>query len=90
MIEIIKVLRIERLDEFRLRLHFSDGSVGDRDFFDIVGEGGPMVEPLREPGYFARVFLELGTLTWPNGFDIDSIALHQEMKAAGLLRVPAA
>jgi hypothetical protein len=29
-------------------------------------------------------------LTWPNGFDVDSIALHDEMKAAGVLRKPAA
>jgi hypothetical protein len=28
--------------------------------------------------------------SWPNGFDLDPIALHQEMKAAGLLRAPAA
>jgi hypothetical protein len=52
--------------------------------------GGPMVEPLRDPAFFARVFLEYGTLTWPNGFDLDAIALHQEMKAAGQLRMPAA
>jgi hypothetical protein len=40
--------------------------------------------------FFARVFLQLGTLTWPNGFDLDSIALHDEMAAAGALRRTAA
>ena len=25
-----------------------------------------------------------GILTWPNGFDLDSIALHMEMKEKGL------
>jgi hypothetical protein len=49
-----------------------------------------MVEPLRDPGYFSRAFLDDGTITWPNGFDVDSIALHHEMKSQGLLRVPAA
>jgi hypothetical protein len=49
-----------------------------------------MVEPLRDPAFFARVFLDDGILTWPNGFDLDAIALHQEMKMAGALRVPAA
>jgi hypothetical protein len=24
-------------------------------------------------------------LTWPNGYDVDSISLHREMKDAGLL-----
>ena len=27
-----------------------------------------------------------GALTWPNGYDWDPIALHDEMKQAGLLR----
>jgi hypothetical protein len=62
----------------------------ERDLSDIVDEGGPMVEPLRDSKFFARVFLELGTLTWPNGFDLDSIALHDEMQQAGLLHRTAA
>jgi len=41
---------------------------------------------LKEPAYFARVFIEDGALTWPNGYDWDPIALHDEMKVAGLLR----
>jgi hypothetical protein len=90
MIEIVKVLKVERLGGFRLRLHFSDGTNGERDFSDVVAERGPMVEPLRDPTFFARVFVELGTLTWPNHFDLDSIALHDEMKDAGLLRRSAA
>ncbi|MFZ5932213.1 MAG: hypothetical protein ACOY15_13505 [Pseudomonadota bacterium] len=44
-----------------------------------------MVEPLRDPAMFQRVFVECGAPTWPNGFDIDAIALHQEMQEAGLL-----
>jgi hypothetical protein len=45
-----------------------------------------LVEPLRDPAFFARVFLDDGILTWPNGFDLDPIALHDEMKRAGELR----
>ena len=86
MIEIIKILKFEKLGGFRLRLVFSDGTIGELDFSDIVAKGGPMVEPLRSRKFFARAFLQLGTLTWPNGFDLDSIALHDEMKKAGLLR----
>jgi hypothetical protein len=29
--------------------------------------------------------VELGALTWPNGFDLDPIALHDRMAAAGEL-----
>ena len=90
MIEIVKILKVERLGGFRLRLRFSDGTVGERDFSDIVAESGPMVAPLSNRKFFAKVFLQLGTLTWPNGFDLDSIALHDEMKSAGVLRRSAA
>ncbi len=45
-----------------------------------------MAEPLKDPAYFARVFIEDGALTWPNGYDRDPIALHDEVKRAGLLR----
>jgi hypothetical protein len=90
MIDIIKVIKVEKLGGHRLRLHFSNGTEGERDFSDIIAEGGAMVDPLRDTTVFGRVFIELGTLTWPNGFDLDSIALHDEMKVAGLLRRTAA
>jgi hypothetical protein len=82
----IEVIGIRRLGGFKLELEFSDGAVGARDFGSIVQKSGPMAEPLKDLAYFARVFLEDGALTWPNGYDWDPIALHDEMKAAGLLR----
>ena len=90
MFELIDVVRVEPRGGYRLAVAFSDGSEGERDFADLIAEGGEMVEPLRDVAFFARVFLDDGVLTWPNGFDLDSIALHQEMKAAELLRAPAA
>lgn len=90
MIEIVHVTKVEKLGGFRLRLTFSDGTVGERDFSDLVAETGEMVEPLRDPAFFNRVFIECGVLAWPNGFDLDSIALHMEMKEKGLLRQSAA
>jgi hypothetical protein len=90
MIEIIKILRVEKLGGFRLRLHFSDGTQGERDFSDVIAAGGTMIEPLGNKKYFARVFLQLGALTWPHGLDLDSIALHDEMMSAGALQRTAA
>jgi hypothetical protein len=52
----------------------------------LLAREGEMVEPLKDPTYFARVFIEDGALTWPNGYDLDPIALHREMKEAGQLR----
>jgi hypothetical protein len=80
-----KVTSLEKLDGFRLRVCFSDGSEGVRDFAALVNEPGPMLEPLRDETYFARVFLEFGAPTWPNGFDIAPEWLRREMVAAGEL-----
>jgi hypothetical protein len=85
-----KIRGVEKLGGFRLRIHFGDGSVGEHDFSSIVGEGGPMIEPLRDDAYFDRVFLEFGALTWPNGFDIAPEWLRREMEAAGELTRAAA
>jgi len=90
MIEIVKVVAVEPVAAYRLRVHFSDGSLDEHDFSAMAGEEGPMIEPLRDPYYFERVFVEMGVLAWPNGFDIDSIQLHRDREAAGELRREAA
>jgi hypothetical protein len=82
----IDVIGIRRLGGHRLEIEFSDGTRGVRDFGFVKEKTGPMAEPLKDPAYFARVFIEDGALTWPNGYDWDPIALHDEMKEAGLLR----
>ena len=80
-----KVLRLEKLGAFRLRVRFNDGNEGVHDFAAMVSEPGSMLEPLRDESYFARVFLEFGAPTWPNGFDIAPEWLRREMEAAGEL-----
>jgi hypothetical protein len=87
---LVKVVEVEPLGGCRLRVAFSDGSVGEHDLADLVNDPGPMVEPLRDPALFARVFVEMGVLTWPNGFDMDAIKLHMDMAAAGELKHDAA
>jgi hypothetical protein len=82
----IDVIGVRVLGAHRLEIAFSDGTIGERDFSFVHGKTGPMAEPLKDSDYFARVFLEDGALTWPNGYDWDPIALHDEMKTAGLLR----
>jgi Protein of unknown function (DUF2442) len=81
----IKVSKIKYLDGYRLRATFSDGMAGDYDFSAIVRESGPMVEPLRDPAFFSRVFLEDGAPTWPNGYDAAPGWLRLEIEAAGNL-----
>jgi hypothetical protein len=44
-----------------------------------------MMEPLRDPTYFARVFVDDGMPTWPNGFDIAPGWLRRQIDAIGAL-----
>ncbi len=82
----IDVIGIRSLGGHKLEIEFSDGTIGVRDFADISEKTGSMVVPMKDAAYFQRVFIEDGALTWPNGYDWDPIALHDEMKRAGLLR----
>src|SRR5439155_2092326 len=81
----IDVVGVRHRGGHKLEIEFSDGMSGVRDFSFVADKTGAMAQPLKDP-VFARVFIENGALTWPNGYDWNPIALHDAMKAAGLLR----
>ena len=85
MLTLVKVTSAQALDGHLLAVEFSDGSRGIEDLADYIAEGGPMVEPLKVPAFFARVFVSFGVTTWPKGFDLDAIALHARLEDAGRL-----
>jgi hypothetical protein len=85
-----KILSFDKIDGFRLRICFNDGSTGVHDFASVVLEPGTMVASLLDPVYFQRVFLEFGALTGPNGFDIAPEWLGREMVQAAELTTAAA
>ncbi len=87
---LVDVVRLKPSEGYRLWLRFSDGHEGVRDLSDIIAQGGPMVEPLRDADYFGRVFIEMGAPTWPNGFDLDPIQLYLELRDAAALAPAAA
>jgi len=86
----VDVLRLRAFADHKLWVRFTDGSEGVRDLSDLIAEGGPMVQPLRSPKYFAHAFVEMGAPTWPNGFDLDPINLYMQMRDAGELTQVAA
>lgn len=59
----------------RIRLSFSEGTVKTVDFRKWLD--GPVFEPLKDPSYFRRFFLEAGTVVWPNGADIAPETLYE-------------
>lgn len=80
-----KIVRVKPLGGHRLDVAFADGASGAFDFSWIFEPLGPMNEPLRDPVYFARVFIENGALAWPNGYDLSPWNIRSRMEAAGAL-----
>ena len=77
------VKSIQPLGDYRLRLTFGDGVVGDVDLRDrIVGRGG-VFAPLEDQAFFqrARINPDFETVEWPNGVDFCPDVLYS--KATG-------
>ena len=85
-----KVTAVSVVAPHVLRVTFRDGYSGIHDFTALFDGHGPMAEPLRSPDYFARVFLEYGALTWPNGYDMCPDWLRMEMEKNGAVKSNAA
>ena len=82
--KMVRAVRVQALEGYRLDIVFDDRTTGVLDLTDFVSTG-VITEPLRDPAFFARVFIEMGVPTWPNGCDIDAINAHMELEAAGRL-----
>ncbi len=81
----IELIAAEHVGNYQIRLRFSDKSGGVLDLHGIVEAGTPMTEPLRDPTFFARFFIEAGALAWPNGLDFSARSLQERLRAAGRL-----
>jgi hypothetical protein len=71
------IVAAKALGDYRLHLRFEDGVEGVVDLAPHLSFQG-IFEPLRDPAYFARVSVdpELGTVSWPNGADLDPDVLY--------------
>jgi len=73
----LHVVSVSYLEDYRLRLEFSDGLVKD---VDLKGElYGEVFEPLKDKDFFRQVALnlEIGTIEWPNGADFAPEFLYE-------------
>ena len=82
MDKLVPVTHVEVIGEYRLRLTFKDGIVGDVGFEDHEWRG--VFEPLRDPRRFARVCVDPGdcTIVWPEfGLDMAPEPLYEKALA---------
>ena len=74
------VTRAEYRGGYSIQVTFNDGKSGTIDFLRWLE--GPIFEPLKDPEYFQRFFVDGGTVSWPNGADIAPEALYEEVRSS--------
>ena len=66
---LLRIAEVAPLPGHRLRLRLTDGATIERDVGPLLD--GPVFDPIREePEMFARVKIDGGTVSWPNGADL--------------------
>jgi hypothetical protein len=79
-----RLMGVAVLGQYKLRLLFDDGTVGDLSFEEHEWRG--VFEPLRDPARFAKVTVEHGTLAWPDeSLDMAPEPLYEAARAHSLL-----
>jgi hypothetical protein len=76
-----RLVEARPLGEWRIELTFSDGLSGPWDASGLLSRSGTLLEPLREPAYFGRFFIDAGALCWPNGLELSPDRLHAQVAA---------
>lgn len=73
---IYRVVKLEIVGPYRLRIGFDDGVEREIDFLPVLA--GTIYGPLRDEKIFNQVTIdpEVHTLVWPNGADFDPETLH--------------
>ena len=79
----VEVIRVEVVEERTVRLRFSDGSERVVDLMPLLW--GPVFEEIaKDDDLFTQVRVDpdIGTITWPNGADLDPDVLHGDYEPA--------
>lgn len=74
------IVKVEPRDEYQLWLQFEDDTAGVINIADLISFTG-VFAALQDETYFkqVRVDLELGTVCWPNGADLDPDVLYSQI-----------
>lgn len=84
-----RVQAVSVLPGHRLAVTFRDGASGIADCSAIkTATNAGIFAALADDGFFARVTVELGVLTWPNGADLDPAWMHESLANSKMWSVP--
>jgi hypothetical protein len=62
------------------QVEFNDGRSGIFQLANYLeGKRGPLLEPLSDPEYVGRAFVDGGALAWPNGLELSLQSLRAHL-----------
>jgi hypothetical protein len=80
-----RVIEVNALPGYRLRVRFVDGLCGDVDLSALVrSPNAGVFAQLAEKSQFTKVSVEHGAVTWPNEIDLAPDAMHAAIKKTGI------
>lgn len=76
-----RIVEVQVLKGYRVRITFVDGIRGEVDLSPLVGKG--VFSAWNDPEEFSKVFIdpESHTLAWPGGIDLCPDTLYQDVIA---------
>jgi hypothetical protein len=89
MTDLTKIDKVEPLEGFWLRLHFSDGAVKEVDVSDVLRRGS-VFAPIREQREVfeqVRVNPDTRTIEWPGEVDLDPDVLYGRFEPDSGVRI---
>ncbi len=76
-----RVAAVEAMPDFRLRVHFVDGTEGTVNLDALVhSRGAGVFAQLADSAHFAQVFVKHGAVSWPGEIDLAPDAMYAEIK----------
>jgi hypothetical protein len=64
-----KIVKVEAFEHY-LECEIDNGDLFRFDMLFVLKSEGEMTEALKDLAFFKKVYIELGAITWPNGYDI--------------------
>ncbi len=69
------IIKVEPLGDYSINIQFDDGMVKNIDIKPFI-DGGISAD-LRDIDFFNKVYLDNGSVTWPNGYDFCPVFLRK-------------
>jgi hypothetical protein len=68
------IVKVEAMDDYFISVVFDDGISKKIDMKPFINKG--ISADLNDKNFFARVYLDNGSVTWPNGYDFCPVFLR--------------